>query len=94
VYLVQFNALLRHPGPVVLKTEDPELSLHQVGGVLFHGGHIKRQPPEVRVEVCGRDYIYKKGERERLIKDKCVNVSERTDKMTRYLSRETLLYLW
>lgn len=63
VYLVELDALLRHSGPWVLKTEDPELSLHQVGGILFHRGHIKRQPPEVRVEVCRRDDIYKNGER-------------------------------
>ncbi len=62
-YLVELNALLRHSGPLVLKTEDPELSLHQVGGILLHGGHIKRQPPEVRVEMCRRDDIYKSGER-------------------------------
>lgn len=63
LYLVELDALLRHSGPRVLKTEDPELSLHQVGGVLLHRGHVKCQPPEVRVEVCGGDDIYKKGER-------------------------------
>lgn len=59
MYLVELDALLRHSGAGVLKTEDPEFSLHQVGGILLHGGHIKCQPPEVRVEVCGRDDIYK-----------------------------------
>lgn len=63
LYLVELDALLRHSGPRVLKTEDPELSLHQVGGILLYGGHVKRQPPEVRVEVCGGDDIYKKEER-------------------------------
>lgn len=62
MYLVELNALLRHSGPRVLKTEDSELSLHQVGGIVLHGGHIKHQPSEVRVEVCRRDDIYKKGE--------------------------------
>lgn len=60
VYLVELDALLRHSGTMVWKTEDPELSLYQVGGVLLHGGHIKCQPPEVRVEVCRRDDICKK----------------------------------
>ena len=62
VYLVELDALLRHSGPGVLKTEDPELSLHQVGGVLFHRGHVKCQPSEVRVEVCMRDDVCKTGE--------------------------------
>lgn len=62
MYLVELDALLRHSGPGVLKTEDPELGLHQVGGILLHGGHIKCQSPEVRIEVCRRDDIYK-GER-------------------------------
>ena len=57
VYLVELNALLRHPGLGVLEPEDPQLGLHQVAGVLLHGGHVERQPPEVRVVVSMRDDI-------------------------------------
>lgn len=62
MYLVELDTLLRHFGPRGLKTEDPELSLYQVGSILLHGGNIKCQPPEVRVEGSWRDDIYKKGE--------------------------------
>lgn len=65
MYLVEFYALLRNSGTMVLKTEDPKFSFHQVGSVLFHGGHIKRQPSEVWVEVCSRNDIYKKGRKNR-----------------------------
>lgn len=57
VYLVELNALLRNSSSRVLKTKDSELSLHQVGRVLLHGGDIECQPSEVGVEVCRRDDI-------------------------------------
>lgn len=59
-YLIEFDALFSHSGRRVLKAEDPQLRLDQVGGVSLHGGHVKHEPPEVRVEVCVGDDICRK----------------------------------
>lgn len=56
-YLVQLDALLRDTGFRVLHAEDPQLGLHQVGGVLLHGRHVEGQPSEIRVVVRRGDNI-------------------------------------
>lgn len=56
-YLVELNALLRHPGCRVLETENSQLCLDQVGGILLHRGHIKLESAEVRIGLCVGDDV-------------------------------------
>lgn len=59
-YLVELDALFSHSGRRVLKAENPQLRLDQVGGVPLHGGHVEHESPEVRIEECVGDDVCKK----------------------------------
>lgn len=59
-YLVQFYPLLWDPRLWVLQAEDPELGLHQVGGVLLHRRDVKSDDSEVKAVIARWDGICKK----------------------------------
>lgn len=59
-YLVQLYPLLRDARLGVLQAEDPELGLHQVGGILLHGRHVKPDDSEVKAVIARWDGICKK----------------------------------
>lgn len=58
-HLIKLNALLRHTGLWVLQPENPQLGLHQVGGVLLHGADVKPEPSEVGIVEGRRDDVCK-----------------------------------
>lgn len=61
-YLVELYPLLGDAGLGVLQAEDPELGLHQVGGVLLHRRDVKPDDPEVKAVVVRRDGVCNKAD--------------------------------
>lgn len=59
-YLVELYPLLGDASLGVLQAEDPELSLHQVGGILLHGRDVKPDNPEVKAVIVRRDGVCNK----------------------------------